>query len=121
MQPPLFVWEPNELLAFETVEALEGFIEPPDVDSGRAFDAEGRLLSVQAERGRTVVREAESQPSHQDELRAALITALADAEGDGVRSAPLDELVALGVARFAVSPPTNVISGVMRLFSRRRR
>jgi hypothetical protein len=46
MQPPLFLWEPRELLAFQSLEAMEGFIEPPDVDEGRAFDSTGMLLSV---------------------------------------------------------------------------
>jgi hypothetical protein len=41
MKPPLFIWESDDLTAFESVAALEAFVEPPDVDAGRAFDATG--------------------------------------------------------------------------------
>lgn len=120
MKPPLFVWEPNDLMAFESVEGLEAYVEPPDVDTGRAFDATGRLLSVTAEGTRTVVRDAEVVASHQDELRTALVTALTEAEGDSVRSASLEELVALAAARFTAPPPPSLTRFIKRLIARGR-
>jgi hypothetical protein len=120
MKPPLFIWEPNDLIAFGSVEALEAFVEPPDVDAGRAFDATGRLLSLTAEGMRTVVRDAEAVASHQDELRTALVTVLTEAEGERVRSASLEELVALAAARFTAPPPPSLPRVIKRLIGRRR-
>jgi hypothetical protein len=120
VKPPLFIWEPNDLMAFESAEALEAFVEPPDVDAGRAFDATGRLLSVKAEGTRTIVRDAEAVVSHQDELRSALVTALTAKEGESVRPASLEELVALAAARFTVPPPPSLATTIKRLIAGRR-
>jgi hypothetical protein len=106
-------------MAFGSAEALEAYVEPPDVDAGRAFDSTGRLLSFAAEGRRTVVCDAEAVPSHQDELRIALVTALTEAEGEVVRSASLDELVALAAARFTAAPPTSLATIIRRLVTRR--
>jgi hypothetical protein len=120
MKSPLFIWEPNDLIAFESVDALEAYVEPPDADAGRAFDATGRLLSVTAEGTRTIVREAEPTATHQDELRAALATALMEAEGESVRSASLEELVGLAAARFIVTmpPPFSLTRIINRFLTR---
>jgi hypothetical protein len=107
-----------ELLAFASIAALEAFVEPPDVDDGRAFDATGRLLSVTAAGTRTVVREAEAVVSHHDELRTALVTALTEAEGESVRSDSLEELVALAASRFTVLPPPSLARIIKRLVTR---
>ncbi len=34
MKAPIFVWQPNDLLAFSSVEAAEGWVEWQDVDEG---------------------------------------------------------------------------------------
>jgi hypothetical protein len=120
MEPPLFVWEPNDLIAFESAAALEAYVEPADVDSGRAFDATGRLLSVTAEGTRTVVRDAEAEALHREELRTALVTALTESEGEQVRSATLEELVALAATRFMAPPPPSLSRMIKRLFGRGR-
>jgi hypothetical protein len=121
MNPPLFIWEPNDLMAFDSARALEAFVEPPDVDAGRAFDATGRLLSVTAEGGRTVVRDAEPVASHQEELHTALVTALDGLDGgENVREASLEELVAIAAARLAVLPPPSLTSVIKRFIARRR-
>jgi hypothetical protein len=120
MEPPLFLWEPNDLLAFKSADALEAFVEPYDVDAGRAFDATGRLLSVTAVGNRTAVRAAEVVASHQDELRVALVTALAPTQGERVRSASLEELARLAADRYDVGPPPGLATLFRRLFGRRR-
>ena len=38
------MWELNDLLVFDSVDRAEAFTEPPDIDVGTAYDAEGRLL-----------------------------------------------------------------------------
>jgi hypothetical protein len=118
MKPPLFIWEPDDLTAFESVAALEAFVEPPDVDAGRAFDATGMLLSVTAEGTRTVVRDAETVASHQDELRTALVTALTGTEGESVRTASLEELVPLAAARFTAPSPPSLAKLIKRFIAR---
>jgi hypothetical protein len=46
MKPPIFVFEPNDLTIFESVENAERYIEPPEVRDGSLFfyDSEGRVL-----------------------------------------------------------------------------
>jgi hypothetical protein len=102
MRPPIFVWEPNDLLVFASVEAAERFVEPPDADAGVVYDAEGRLLAFETDSRRTSLLERESAPTHQGELRRAIAEALlaVGTEVDG--SAPLEQLVAEALARFKV-------------------
>jgi hypothetical protein len=35
MDPPIFAWEPNDLVAFESVKAAERFLEPEHGEVGR--------------------------------------------------------------------------------------
>jgi hypothetical protein len=93
MQPPLFLWEPNDLIAFDSVEEMEAFIEPPDVHvwAVRSTRPE-RLLDVTAEGRRVRVQAAEAHPTHQDELRGTLDKALRLSGHEVPESASLAEL-----------------------------
>lgn len=101
MRPPLILVDrTGDIEIFDTAAELEQYAEPADVlqDEYVAYDSEGRLLRlqvVQVVRGRflkvclPVVRvvEAEQEPAHQDDLKAALCRFLAqlgytDAEGE---------------------------------------
>lgn len=48
MKAPIFIYEPGDLLVFETLESARSYLEPADVKNtiARAFDAEGRKLSL---------------------------------------------------------------------------
>jgi len=102
MRPPIFVWEPNDLLVFDSVDRAEAFTEPPDIDVGTAYDAEGRLLVFETDGRRTFLREREPEPTHEQELRNAIAQASLAVGLELDRSAPLEELVAAALARFRV-------------------
>jgi hypothetical protein len=83
VRPPIFVWEPNDLSVFATVDAAERYIEPYDVDVYEVYDAEGRKLRFETRVGERLMKEqdvvlvgAEQTPTHQEQLRHALVTAL---------------------------------------------
>lgn len=83
MEPPIFVWEPNDLNSFASAEAAERYIEPYDVDELEVYDAVGRKLRFET-RGDwgfmkepdVVLVEVEKTPTHQERLRRVLVTAL---------------------------------------------
>lgn len=89
MKPPIIVTEPGDVMVFKSVREAEVCLEAHDVREGRlkAYDSEGRLLSVEAESepeqrvfGITIVdpgivkigRE-ESLVTHEGELRHVLV------------------------------------------------
>lgn len=46
-KPPIFIWEPGDLLAFGSLEDAEAYLEPADVrrsDFGVVLDSTGRRL-----------------------------------------------------------------------------
>lgn len=117
MKPPIFVWEDGDLAVFDSPEEAEAAVESPDVENEiyKVFDSEGRRLRFeirpppgkadQPTRSKVfglevisvwpvVLRQVEAVPSHADELRNILTTAL---EGKAVpkaeRSLPLTTLV----------------------------
>jgi hypothetical protein len=100
MEPPLFVWEPNDLIVFDSASALQAYVEVPDADVGVAYDAVGRLLRLRVENDRVVVAAAEAVATHQADLSEALTEAL-QAVGRAVPSdAELSDLVRLAHATF---------------------
>lgn len=109
VKPPIFLWEPNELLVWASVEAAESGIEPYDVNVGVVYDAEGRLLAFELDgRGRlwekrVVLRERESEPTHQKELRTAIVQASLASGIELDPSAPLGELTQGAWTRFRTS------------------
>ncbi len=122
MKPPIFVVASDgELLAFDSPARAEGFVESIDVEDGEyldSFDSEGRLLALEVERPSvrrkflglesielTPVRlvEKESQPSHVEDLKSALLGALARVGPPGeFVHATMGDLVEEAFRRFRV-------------------
>ena len=107
---PIFVSEPNDLSAYESVSDLKLDLEPVDVEQGNyfAYDSEGRLLNLRAtgvrrglfgsvdqHKASITVELAEETPSHADELRHRLVSFLSAVEKNGpfLDSLSLEELV----------------------------
>ena len=68
--PPIFVIDDDDVIVYESVEVD---LEPLDVQPGLvAYDAEGRLLRFETNRGQVIVSVAEEKPSHAAELEFAL-------------------------------------------------
>jgi hypothetical protein len=106
--PPIFVWDParRDLVAVASLDDASRRVAPwQEVGAMVAYDAEGRRVAFAVEsrvtrllrlwprrRERVVVADVELEPSHAEDLRRALVTALARRGGD--RS--LLSLIALG-------------------------
>jgi hypothetical protein len=109
MRPPIFYWEPNEMIVYDSVESATSSTEPYDVDEGTVYDADGRLLAFETDRPgrvwekRVVLRECESEPTHEPELRVAIMQALRIAGIGFDPSAPLGQLTDAAYDRFRVS------------------
>jgi hypothetical protein len=93
MKPPVVLWSRDDGTAkvFDSAERLLLEVESPDVDDANysAFDSEGRLLNLRVDRKGAapkrrrwfqvfvlepvILEEAETEPTHQDELRELLI------------------------------------------------
>jgi hypothetical protein len=82
-KPPIIADNRGDLCVFETIAQAESHMEPVDVRNGEyvVFDSEGRLLvpvvASNGNRERTVLKSAESTPTHAKTLRDALIRFLA--------------------------------------------
>jgi hypothetical protein len=100
MEPPLFIWEPNNLEVFISRQSLEDYVEVPDVNAGTAYDSDGRLLRLRVENDRIVVEDAEPVATHQSDLADALRQALRATNADFAVDAPLRDLVRLALQRF---------------------
>ena len=88
--PPIFVWDPGDLMVFDSVEGACSHLEAIDVRDGAytAFDRDGKLLSLDVvpERrrifffhvsiDRVVMRRAPDAPQHIERLREILISFL---------------------------------------------
>jgi hypothetical protein len=87
--PPIFVWEPNDLASFGSVEEAESYLEPVDVrnDLYSAYDVEGRRLTLGITASskkslfgwrieRVTIACEESARPNRDELRAIFVTYL---------------------------------------------
>ena len=84
--PPIFVWEPNDLASFGSVEEAESYLEPIDVRNNlySAYDVEGRRLTLGITASskkslfgspidRVTVACEEGAPPNRDELRAIFV------------------------------------------------
>ena len=106
MRAPIFVWEPNDLIVFDSVERAEAWIEPYDVADRVVYDADGRLLAFALEgpgrvwERRVVLHERESRPTHEGGLRTAIVQASEAAGRKLDPSASLEELVEEALMRF---------------------
>jgi hypothetical protein len=99
VKPPIFIYEPVDLLVFREVETALRYLEPPDVENGVgvAFDSEGKALTVRVEyskeaRGKwwfskwwfrgletpKIIIEESNEQSRADELKKILVEFLSD-------------------------------------------
>jgi sugar lactone lactonase YvrE len=91
VRPPILLFEPNDLAVFDSSGEAEAWIEPPDVDLGPSFDADGQLLHFDTDGRRTFLRETgELRP---EALRSQLVATFAAAGIDASPDRSLDELV----------------------------
>ena len=122
---PLVIGSDDGLLLFPSVKAARGYLEVPDVEAGvygPAFDAEGRLLSVELPADRfekkpdagwrrlrwrvspqfnpVDVRLLEEEPTHRSELIELLVAALGD---PSPRASDLETLLALAIERYGIT------------------
>lgn len=70
--PPIFAIEGNDVAIYESVQDLQSHLEPDFIAENVAYDAQGRLLRLEADRERVSVFLAEHEPTHAAELEAAL-------------------------------------------------
>jgi hypothetical protein len=105
LKPPIFLWEPNDLLVFDSAQVAEQFVEG-NIE-GDIFDSEGRRLrfDVVGEDWRhpyvvLVLRQVEEEPTHQAALTEVLRQALKGSDPQELNGLSLDELVGKAVARF---------------------
>ena len=95
-RPPIFVIDRDggDLLAFETVVAAAGFMEPPEVKEGAylVFDADAHE-AVPGVRGWDVELASWSPDPRQSELRALLVGFLSEHEIDLGSDARFDDVV----------------------------
>jgi len=112
-KPPIFIWEPNDLSAFESQEAAEKSLETVDVEDGvytAAYDAQGLLLRFRViERtrrllgtvsgGKFTIEPAEEHPTHMADLEAILrkfIAAVGGYSEEWIRTATAEQLIETG-------------------------
>lgn len=71
---PIFVIEGLDIVAFNSIEAAEQFLEPWWVKEklGKVYDSEGRLLELIAEDSTVKISSSEEIPMHISELRKVL-------------------------------------------------
>jgi hypothetical protein len=71
MEPPIIVWEPNDMTVFSTLEEAEAYLEPWMCESVWIFDKTGRRLEREDGAVRSRLREIEPGKIHEAELREA--------------------------------------------------
>jgi hypothetical protein len=108
VKPPIFLWEPNDLMVFESAQTIERFVEGET--GGEIFDSEGRRLrfEVVGEQRRhpyvtLALREDEDEPTHQAVLREVLGQALKETDPEEVSGLALEALVEKAVAQFGLA------------------
>ena len=109
MKPPIIADDHGDISVFNTVEDAEREIEPDDVRAGTytLYDSEGRLLETGLRQPtalwrrllfpaeQTVIREAEREHTHREQLHEALADFLARVGLDErwISKASLEELI----------------------------
>jgi hypothetical protein len=122
VKPPIFVRADEPLLIYRTAKDATRCLEWIDIEDAiyTAYDGDGKLLKFDLRHTKTrllgfipvtaeevVLSDAEAEPTHQDELRRALIDGLV-ARGepsDALASLPLADLQALAVERLGFDSP----------------
>jgi len=98
MRAPIIISEHGDLVVFEAKEDAEMYLEAIDVANGEyvGYDSEGRLLRLTpAWPHSATITDGESEPSHKDELSAALSGFFLQLglPADWVRQASLEEMI----------------------------
>jgi hypothetical protein len=78
---PIFIYDPVDLLVFETIWQAERYIEPIDANDGIYFDAAGQILKVSIEKdlkgiARTTIGENDLVQYNKVELQRIIIDTL---------------------------------------------
>jgi hypothetical protein len=128
VKPPIFVWEPNDLMAFKSPELAEQFIEElEDVEGCDVFDSEGRRLQFEVARkvrewpGYVLALSESPDPPDPAALRQALTRALEVSEA--AEEMPLAELVEQAAEKFETRNPSgaDLLRALVPGFLRRKR
>ena len=116
LNPPIFVWEPRDLVAFSTIDEACHYVEPEDVERVIGFDSAGTRFhfavaptpirvsgrNLWARKG-VVVDPTQMSRSNETELKDILCTALTAARRPIDNAAPLQELIRLAGKVFKVN------------------
>lgn len=78
---PIFVYDPADLLVFETIWKAERYVEWADADDNIYFDAEGQILKSSVEKNsrgveQTRIRESNAPQYDKARLRQIIVDAL---------------------------------------------
>lgn len=99
MEPPIILFDGNDLMVFETPESAEGFVEAPDA-VGVTYDASGRVLRFETDgRVTTLTETDELRP---DVLRADVLRVSAINADAMTPDASLSDLVVAATRRCQV-------------------
>ena len=102
---PVFLYEPNNLYIFDSLEGAKRFAEPIDIINNeyKAYDAKGRLLRLEVQNNgkkqMIVLEPLEEIPTHQTELFNVLKQFLSSCgvDSEWLAQAPLQDLIAKGL------------------------
>jgi len=122
-KPPIFVVDGSDISVHSSLEDAALQLEPIDVKDKlyAAYDSEGRLLNLGADRQRVKVSLAEELPNHAHELEEALrryLSAIGKPEGSDPQC-NLPRLVE--VCKEFIVPPRSFKSILKDLFTKRKR
>jgi hypothetical protein len=124
VKPPIFVRADEPLLIYRTADDAARYLEWIDIEDGiyTAFDSEGRLLRFELIERPTkmlrfipitveyvALRDAEAEPTHQEQLRETLVAGLT-ARGESMESLAtlsLEELEGLALQRIGFDWPNS--------------
>jgi hypothetical protein len=88
----------TNLVVFDSVADAEAFVEPPDIELGQTFDADGQLLRFETDDRRTFLRE--TGQLHPEALRSRIVATFEAAKVEVQPEQPLEALVTDARAKF---------------------
>jgi hypothetical protein len=102
MKTPIVAYNYGDVLVFEKVEFLQGYIEPQDVEDDEyiVFDSEGRLLQlVLRTPNEIIVQEMEDNPTHVAQLQQIMSGFLSrrGVSKEWLQQASLEQLIDRGL------------------------
>jgi hypothetical protein len=98
MKPPIIIDEHGDVVIYDSIEDAAMGLEAIDVANGEyvGYDSEGRLLRLLPDWPHSaVIKDAEPEPTHQNQLRVTLADFLSQLglSGEWLERASLDEMV----------------------------